>query len=96
MGNPAKEKKLTDDKEKLKTVPEDVGAEAEPDTGQPGHTRQEQLETPSTLGEKGRTGTPSSSGGDLARDIGTRDEKKRAIERPAGATRVQGADEKID
>jgi hypothetical protein len=34
------------------------------------------------------------AGGRLPRDIGTRDEKKRATERPAGATRVEKADEK--
>lgn len=34
------------------------------------------------------------SGGNLARKIGTRDEKKRATERPAGATRVEGKDER--
>jgi hypothetical protein len=32
-------------------------------------------------------------GGRLAREIGTRDEEKRAEERPAGVTRVRKADE---
>jgi hypothetical protein len=31
-------------------------------------------------------------GGDLERKVGTRDELKRATERPAGATRVTGQD----
>lgn len=31
-------------------------------------------------------------GGNLARDIATRDELKRATERPGGATRVEGKD----
>lgn len=34
------------------------------------------------------------SGGNLARKIGTRDEEKRATERPAGTTRVEGKDER--
>ncbi|KZY35076.1 hypothetical protein A3731_02645 [Roseovarius sp. HI0049] len=33
-------------------------------------------------------------GGTLTRKIGTRDEEKRAKEKPAGATRVTGADER--
>lgn len=33
-------------------------------------------------------------GGTLARKIGTRDEEKRARERPAGRTRVTGADKR--
>ncbi|WP_284164756.1 hypothetical protein [Frigidibacter sp. SD6-1] len=33
------------------------------------------------------------AGGRLARDVGTRDELKRATERPAGKTRVRKADE---
>lgn len=36
------------------------------------------------------------SGGRLARQIGTRDELKRAYERPAGATRVRKGDEDED
>ncbi|OSP53420.1 hypothetical protein [Pseudoruegeria sp. SK021] len=45
----------------------------------------------------GATGTVSQGGregGRLAREIGTRDELKRATERPAGATRVTKSDEK--
>lgn len=30
------------------------------------------------------------AGGDLAREVGARDQRKRAFERPAGATRVEG------
>ena len=41
---------------------------------------------PADISQKGR------SGGDLERRVGTRDEMKRATERPAGATRVRGAD----
>lgn len=46
------------------------------------------------LGEAGAPGGQGRSGGRLARDIGTRDEKKRATERPGGATRVRKSDEK--
>ena len=35
-------------------------------------------------------------GGNLQRDIGTRDEEKRANERPAGVTRVTESDEQED
>jgi len=45
----------------------------------------------------GEAGAPSGqgrTGGRLARDIGTRDEEKRATERPAGTTRVRKSDEK--
>ncbi len=60
-------------------------------------TRQEDLETPESLGEEdGPPPEGGRSGGDLARKIATRDEKKRAFERPAGATRVRKADEKDD
>ena len=34
------------------------------------------------------------AGGDLQRDVATQDEKKRATERPAGITRVTGADKR--
>lgn len=40
----------------------------------------------------GRGGQQGSGGGDIARDIGSRDELKRATERPGGATRVEGKD----
>ncbi|WP_289035764.1 hypothetical protein [uncultured Roseibium sp.] len=54
--------------------------------------RQAQLEEPLTVAEDvalegGR------SGGNLNRDIGTRDHLKRAFERPAGHTRVKKSDE---
>ncbi|WP_346898759.1 hypothetical protein [uncultured Roseibium sp.] len=54
--------------------------------------RQKQLEDPLTLAEDlefdgGR------AGGNLARNIGTRDHMKRAFERPAGTTRAKGRDE---
>ncbi len=60
-------------------------------------TRQEALETPESLGQE--DGTPEKggrSGGELARKVGTRDEKKRAFERPGGATRVRKSDEQDD
>ncbi|KRS15864.1 MULTISPECIES: hypothetical protein [Roseobacteraceae] len=44
-----------------------------------------------TTGEPGDEGR---AGGTLARKIGTRDEEKRNTERPAGRTRVTGADER--
>ncbi len=49
-------------------------------------------DTDAILGEEGEPTDGGRGGGDLARDIGTRDHLKRAHERPAGATRVQGAD----
>lgn len=95
MGNQIKDKKLTDDKEKLKTVPEDAGeATAEDEGPRRGTTRQEQLETPEILGEESQVGGGSRSGGRLAQEIGSRDELKRANERPGGATRVHKADER--
>jgi hypothetical protein len=51
-------------------------------------------ESEEILGETGSVSQGGRSGGRLARDIGTQDEEKRAIERPAGATRVTKADEK--
>lgn len=60
-------------------------------------TRQEALETPESLG--GEYETPDKggrSGGTLARKVGTRDEEKRAFDRPAGATRVRKSDEEED
>ncbi|MFW5654131.1 MAG: hypothetical protein ACOCYW_00600 [Roseicyclus sp.] len=47
-------------------------------------------------GEPGAPSGQGRTGGRLARDVGTRDEKKRAAERPAGATRVRKSDEKRD
>lgn len=39
-------------------------------------------------------GSPGRAGGNLARNVGTRDELKRAREDPAGATRVRKSEEK--
>lgn len=36
------------------------------------------------------------SGGTLARKVGTRDEEKRGISKPAGKTRVEGKDKRDD
>lgn len=44
------------------------------------------------LGEKGQVDKAGRGGGTLQRDIATRDEEKRAAERPAGATRVRKSD----
>lgn len=46
------------------------------------------------LGAEGEVSHGGRSGGRLARDVGTKDEMKRAYERPAGATRVTKSDEK--
>lgn len=35
-----------------------------------------------------------SSGGNMARQVASRDEEKRAVSRPAGATRVKGTDKR--
>jgi hypothetical protein len=45
-------------------------------------------------GARGEVSQQGSSGGELQRKVGSRDERKRAKERPAGATRVHKADEK--
>jgi hypothetical protein len=50
-------------------------------------------ETEQMFGEADRIGQKGRAGGRLAREIGTEDEKKRAYERPAGATRVTKSDE---
>ena len=50
-------------------------------------------ETKDIKGAQGAVAQGGRTGGRLARDIGTRDEKKRAMERPAGATRVTKSDE---
>lgn len=55
--------------------------------------RQAKLEEPLTLAENVRS-DGNRSGGNLQRDIGTRDHEKRAFERPAGATRVEGRHER--
>jgi hypothetical protein len=46
------------------------------------------------LGEPGTPSGQGRAGGRLAREVGTRDEAKRAFERPAGRTRVRKSDEK--
>ncbi|MDW4499836.1 hypothetical protein R5H30_17720 [Sulfitobacter sp. D35] len=51
-------------------------------------------ETDEVLGAEGAVSQGGRAGGRLARKIGTRDELKRAFERPAGATRVTKSDEK--
>lgn len=56
-------------------------------------TRQNELETPEYLGEPTDGG---GAGGDLPRKKGSKDEMKRAKERPAGATRVRKGDEEDD
>lgn len=56
-------------------------------------TRQEDLESKEHLGEGGEPAGGGRAGGDLARKKGTKDEMKRAKERPAGATRVRKGDE---
>lgn len=45
-------------------------------------------ETDEILGARGGVDQQGRAGGRLARQVGSRDEKKRAFERPAGATRV--------
>ena len=50
-------------------------------------------DTEDILGAEGGVSQGGREGGRLARDIGTKDELKRAAERPAGATRVKKADE---
>ena len=59
-------------------------------------TRQQDLESKEYLGEESLPGQGGSAGGELQRDIADRDELKRSKERPAGATRVRGEDEKDD
>lgn len=53
-------------------------------------------ETRAWLGAEGEVAQQGREGGRLSRDVGTRDEKKRAEERSAGATRVQGRDKEED
>lgn len=45
-------------------------------------------ESDRVLGDAGPVSGQGRKGGRLAREIGTRDEQKRATERPAGTTRV--------
>jgi hypothetical protein len=49
--------------------------------------RQRQLESPEHLSAEG-TVRSGRSGGNMAREVGSRDELKRAFERPSGKTRV--------
>ena len=49
-------------------------------------------DTDKVLGEGGTTDNAGRSGGDMARKVGTKDEEKRAQERPAGTTRVTKSD----
>lgn len=55
--------------------------------------RQANLEDKPFFGGEGEPSPPGSSGGNVARDIGTRDTEKRSRERPAGATRVRKGDQ---
>lgn len=55
--------------------------------------RQAQLEEKPVFGTDDGPTPSGSSGGNLARDIGTRDTLKRSQERPGGATRVHKSDE---
>ena len=52
--------------------------------------RQANLEDKPVFGAEGQPAQPSSSGGRVATEAGSRDTLKRSRERPAGATRVQG------
>lgn len=54
--------------------------------------RQERLEQDPAFGEAGGIAGGGRSGGNIARDTASRDEKKRAAERPGGATRVREQD----
>ena len=56
--------------------------------------RERQLEERPYLDEGGTPpGAGGRSGGNLQRDVGTRDEKKRAFSKPGGATRVRKQNE---
>ncbi|TYC51323.1 hypothetical protein FMN50_22550 [Rhodobacterales bacterium] len=55
--------------------------------------RQANLEAPLTVADDVET-EGGRAGGNLQREVGTRDHRKRAFERPAGATRVEGRHEK--
>ncbi len=56
--------------------------------------RQQMLEEDLTLGEPGTVAQGGREGGELSRKVGTRDEKKRAFERPAPVSRVRKKDER--
>jgi hypothetical protein len=53
-------------------------------------------ETDKILGARGSVDQQGRAGGRLARQVGSKDEKKRAFERPAGATRVTNSIEDDD
>ncbi|SDY35398.1 hypothetical protein [Citreimonas salinaria] len=53
-------------------------------------------DTDRVMGEKGTVAQGGREGGELPRKKGTKDEMKRATERPAGATRVRKGDEEED
>lgn len=53
-------------------------------------------ETKEILGAEGTISQGGRTGGRLAREVATEDEKKRAMERPAGATRVTKSNEQED
>ncbi|SDU32617.1 hypothetical protein [Stappia sp. ES.058] len=55
--------------------------------------RQAALEEPMTLAEDVES-DGGRAGGKMNREVATRDHKKRAFERPAGATRVEGRHER--
>ncbi|MEQ8817423.1 MAG: hypothetical protein RLO51_24885 [Thalassobaculum sp.] len=55
--------------------------------------RQAQLEDKPFFGADEKPAPPGSSGGNLARDVGSRDTLKRSRERPGGTTRVRKSDE---
>ncbi len=48
------------------------------------------------IADQAEVGHQGRAGGRLARQIGTKDELKRAFEQPAGATRVRKSDEQED
>ncbi|WP_121630792.1 hypothetical protein [Tropicibacter alexandrii] len=50
-------------------------------------------DTDKVFGKDDKVSQAGRAGGELSRKVGTRDEKKRAFERPAGATRVTKSDE---
>ena len=50
--------------------------------------RQRDLQSTEHLGTEGNV-EGGASGGNVARDVGTKDDMKRGFERPAGATRVE-------
>jgi hypothetical protein len=49
-------------------------------------------ETEEIIGEAADISQKGREGGDIERRVGTRDEQKRATEKPAGITRVTGQD----